>query len=131
MEETGESPAKKRKVSHRGAKAKGSDYERQVSAWLNANIPGLETRRALLSGGGRNTGDADIEGSPGVHLELKRTETFSPKAAMAQAETAISKAKIKTMPVVVNRTNGMKTEDSYVVMRLEHWSKMYQAWLRA
>lgn len=113
-------------LTPRGSKNKGSGYEREVAAWLNENVPGLRARRALLSGGGRNDGGADLDGTPHVHMELKRTETFAPKAAMRQAEESISRAPEKMMPVVINRTNGMSTEDSLVVMRLKDWIKLYR-----
>lgn len=125
-------PARKKpRVSVRGVKAKGSDYEREVAAWLNDNIPGLSARRALLSGGGRSDGGSDIEGAPMLHLELKRTEAFAPKAAMAQAEAAVKKAASGLVPVVVSRSNRMATEDSLVVMRLKDFAAMYRIVLAA
>lgn len=114
--------------SGRGAKAKGSDYERELAAHINETV-GLNARRALLSGGGRNDGGADIEGTPLIHIEAKRTETFSPYAAMEQAELAISKAREKSMPVVIQRRNNMKTGKSMVVMRMDDWMQMYSALL--
>lgn len=113
----------KRRLTPRGSKAKGSDYEREVAAYLNEKL-GLRTRRALLSGGGRNDGGADLDGMPFYHLELKRTETFAPYAAMKQAEEAISKAPHKRQPVVINRRNRMTTGESLVVMRLDDWMEL-------
>jgi Holliday junction resolvase len=124
----------KRKVSHRGSKNKGSTFEREIASYLNETM-GLESRRALLSGGGRNDGGADLDGTPLIHVEAKRTETFSPYAAMVQAETAIGKAigkaKDKVMPVVIQRRNNVATARSLVVMRAEDWVKMYAAYLQA
>lgn len=116
--------------SGRGSKAKGSDYERQLAAYLNENV-GTNARRALLSGGGRNEGGSDLDGTPLIHVEAKRTETFAPYAAMQQAEDAISKLRVeeKPMPVVMQRRNGMKTGDSLVVMRLDHWMELYRTQL--
>lgn len=120
-------PVRKRRLSPRGSKAKGSGYERELATWLNERMPALRTRRALLSGGGRSDGGADLDGTPRIHIEAKRTETFAPKAAMAQAEEAISRGDDKAlMPVVINRTNRMPTDDSLVVMRLRDWAVMYE-----
>jgi hypothetical protein len=118
----------KRKVSHRGSKAKGSDFERELAKYLN-DMLGLTSRRALLSGGGRSDGGADLEGTPLIHVEAKRTETFAPYAAMVQAEMAIGKATEKVMPVVIQRRNNVPTARSLVVMRAEDWVKLYSAFL--
>lgn len=112
----------------RGSKAKGSGYERELAAYLNERL-GIGARRALLSGGGRNDGGADLDGTPLIHVEAKRTETFAPYKAMSQAEEAISKAVEKNIPVVINRRNNMPTGASLVVMRMDAWLDMYQAFL--
>ena len=116
-------------MSGRGSKAKGSGYERELAAWLNDTVPGVRSRRALLSGGGRDEGGADLDGTPGIHIEAKRTEAINVKAALRQAEAAIAKAAEKTMPVVVTRQNRMATGESLVVMRADDWAKLYAAWL--
>jgi hypothetical protein len=122
-------PKKKSRVSSgRGAKAKGSNYERELAEFLNEGV-GLTSRRALLSGGGRNDGGADLDGTPLIHIEAKRTETFSPYAAMFQAEESISRGSRLAMPVVIQRRNNMKTGDSMVVMRMFDWMKLYKAFL--
>lgn len=113
-------------MTPRGSKTKGSNYEREVAAWLNERVLGLSARRALLSGGGRNDGGADLDGTPHVHMELKRTERFAPRDAMRQAEDAISRAGGGPMPVVVTRSNREGTGESLVVMRLADWVKLYR-----
>jgi len=113
-----------RRVSARGSKNKGNSYERELAAYVNT-ATGLRSRRALLSGGGRNDGGADLDGTPHIHVEAKRTETFSPYEAMKQAEAAIGKSGQDIWPVVVNRKNGMPTGDSLVVMRLDDWLRLY------
>lgn len=116
--------------SGRGSKAKGSDYERELAKYLNETL-GLQSRRALLSGGGRNEGGADLDGTPLIHIEAKRTETFAPYAAMEQAEATITRNSRPDFPVVMQRRNGVKTNDSMVVMRLKDWTLLYEAYLRA
>ncbi len=115
--------------SGRGAKAKGSNYERELASYLSETI-GVTARRALLSGGGRNDGGADLEGTPEIHIEAKRTETFAPYAAMEQAEVAIKKGGKPLFPVVMQRRNRMATGESMVVMRLSDWVDFYAAYLR-
>lgn len=118
-------------MSGRGSKAKGNAYEVEVAAYIAEGV-GLDCRRALLSGGGRNDGGADLDGTPLVHMELKRVESFSPYKAMGQAEEAISKARDKSVkPVVVTRRNRMRTGESLVVMRLDDWLPLYQMWIRS
>ena len=118
-------------MSGRGSKAKGSSYELEVASYLAESV-GLKCRRALLSGGGRNDGGADLDGTPLVHMELKRVESFSPYKAMEQAEQAISKARDKSVkPVVVTRRNRMRTGESLVVMRLDDWLPVYELWLKS
>ncbi|CAB4159039.1 hypothetical protein UFOVP708_45 [uncultured Caudovirales phage] len=116
----------------RASKAKGSGYERELAAWLNERV-GIRSRRALLSGGGRNDGGADLDGVPHVHIEAKRTEAINVKAALRQAEASIAKGEHqpddKPMPVVVTRQNRMATGESLVVMRADDWVKLYSAWL--
>jgi len=114
----------------RSSKKKGSGYERELAAYLNETV-GLSSRRALLSGGGRNEGGADLDGTPLIHVEAKRTETFAPYAAMAQAEAAITKSGDKVMPVVINRRNNMKTGESLAVMRFDDFLRMNSAYLSA
>lgn len=113
-----------RKISARGSKNKGSNFERELATYINTNT-GLRSRRALLSGGGRNDGGADLDGTPHIHVEAKRTETFAPYAAMKQAEAAIEKSGDAVWPVVINRKNNMSTGESLVVMRLDHFLRLY------
>ena len=115
--------------SGRGAKAKGSNFERELSSYLNESA-GISSRRALLSGGGRNDGGSDLDGTPLIHVEAKRTETFAPYAAMKQAEESIKRGSRPAMPVVMQRRNLMSTGSSLVVMRMDDWLKMYSALLK-
>lgn len=113
-----------RRLSARGSKNKGSAYERELAAYINGHT-GLRSRRALLSGGGRNDGGADLDGTPHIHVEAKRTEAFAPYEAMKQAETAIGKSGADVWPVVVSRRSNIPTGDSLVVMRLDHFIHLY------
>jgi hypothetical protein len=116
-------------LSPRGGKAKGSSYERELAAYMNVHV-GLSARRALLSGGGRNDGGADLDGTPLIHIEAKRTETFAPYAAIQQAEESIKRGARLAIPVVMQRRNNVPTGKGLVVMRMDDWLKLYAAFLR-
>jgi hypothetical protein len=123
-------------------KQKGDAYERELASYMATHLEPILTgipRRALLSGGGVSDGGYDLEnvridvarhGHPSsqqyeLGVEAKRTETFAPYKAMAQAETAranLAKRGFKThniVPLVVNRKNNMATGDSLVCLRLK------------
>ena len=115
-------------------KRKGDGYERELAKWLNHWLFGdkPQVQRAPLSGGGANLfggGLPDLNGTPFVWVEAKRTEKFSPYAALEQAEAGIEKSNSSDIPVVVSRKNRMDTSESLVVMRLGDWLPMYKAFL--
>ncbi len=116
---------KKRRVSHKGSKAKGADFEREIAAYLNDNVAGLNVRRALLSGGGRSEGGADLDDLPGIWAELKRTERLDLHGAMRQATIGLGKSKLDLMPTVITRRNQQATKDALVTMRLSDWLELY------
>ena len=101
-------------------KRKGDGYERELAKWLDDQLygGGGQIQRAMLSGGGRNLGGggmADLVGTPHIWVEAKRTEKFKPYEAIEQAETGIDKSNSRDIPIVMQRRNQMKTEDSLVV----------------
>lgn len=115
-------------------KRKGDGYERELAKWLDRRLFGGEGKvtRAPLSGGGSyitGGGRADLIGTPDLWVEAKRTEKFQPYAAMQQAETGIHKSDTPEMPVVMQRRNNMKTQDSLVVMRLNDFAFIYEGYL--
>lgn len=115
-------------VSGRGAKAKGDNFERQVAAYLNDKIEGLDAYRTPLSGmrGGRETATPDLSNTPGVAIECKRTETISARRWMKQAVEAAG----ANAPVVITRQNRDSMDDALVIMRLGEWIKFYEAVVR-
>jgi len=114
---------KKRKVSHRGSKQKGDDYEREVAEYLNGKLFGRQVvRRRLLSGGGRADSSSDLENTKPFHMELKRTERLQIHEALNQA--IMGSVNTKGIPVVVSRSSRTQTEDSLVVMRLKDFVKV-------
>ena len=70
------------------------------------------------------TGDAaDVDGLPGIHVEVKRTERFRLYDAMAQAIR--DSAPTGDRPVVFHRRNN---DDWLVIMRFADWIDLYRAW---
>jgi|TARA_B100000315_G_scaffold197100_1_gene188420 hypothetical protein len=123
------------------SKRKGDGFEREIAEYLNARLfPGTRrARRAPLSGGGASFGvqnsdsgggSADILGAPDVWIEAKRTERFTPYAAMEQAERGIKGQEAPEIPVVINRRNRVSTGDALVVMRFDGWLELYEAFLK-
>ena len=115
-------------------KRKGDGYERELAKWLDNMLFNNrnQVQRMPLSGGGSHVGGggrADITGTPTIWIEAKRTEKFAPYAAMEQAERGITGKKSRDIPVVVSRRNQMTTGDSLVVMRMQDWVDLYQAYL--
>ena len=106
-------PKKKRRVSQRGCKAKGSIYEREVAAYLNEQVSGLSVRRALLSGGGRSDGGMDLDGFPHIWPELKRVEKLNFHDAMKQATGGVMRSgRTDLKPAVIqSRTFPMRPNE--------------------
>ncbi len=122
-----------KRVSMKGLKAKGDKFERELAAHISTHT-GLVCERAPLSGGGvigQLSGGADLIGTPGLHVEAKRVERLNFLEALAQAERAIEKQGAPEVPVVVNRRNRMATGDALVVLRLDAFLALYNAWLQA
>ena len=114
-------------------KNKGDSYERELAQYFNDNVPALNNSasRRLLSGGGRNEGLADLVGvrigRKELHIEAKRVERLNFWDAMKQAVknsgheicTNRSETSLIGIPVVINRRNKVKTEDSLCTLRLK------------
>ena len=98
------------------SRAKGANAERELARLLRAE--GFDARRGQQYSGAN--GDADVVGLPGVHLEVKRTETFRLWDALAQAK---HDARPGEMPVVVHRRNNCEW---VVVMTLAHFLELYR-----
>lgn len=118
------------------SKAKGDKYEREIAAHINALVFQGEpvASRAPLSGGGRTfqgAGESDLEGTPHLHVEAKRTERFQPWEAMRQAEASISARRSSDIPVVITRRNRTPTGQSLVCLRLDDFLKLYASHLSA
>lgn len=123
-----------KRTNGRAPKDRGDRYEREVAAFFNEGVFEDErVQRAPLSGGGKvafGKGGMDLLGLWGLFPELKRTNRFSPYAAMKQAMENKHASHAPEAPVVISRRDQMPTEDSLVVMKLGDWTELYASWLR-
>ena len=100
----------------RMSRNKGKTGERELANILKEH--GYNARRGAQYCGAN--GDADVVGLPGIHIEVKRTETLSLYTALEQAE---SDAREDEIPVVFHRRNRKRW---VVIMELENFLNMYQ-----
>jgi hypothetical protein len=113
------------------SKRKGDDYERALAAHINERLGTTTCARAPMSGGGfigQHTSGSDLLGLSPFHIEAKRTERLNVREAMRQAEAAIAKNKSPDIPVVITRRNREAMGQSLVVMRLDAWCNLVDAY---
>lgn len=91
---------KSRSAQGRASKEKGKLGEREVAAILRDR--GFQARRGQQFAGGGDSPDV-VHTVPGLHIEVKRTETLSLYTAMGQAE---EDAPTDQIPVVVHRRSN-------------------------
>jgi Holliday junction resolvase len=108
---------------------KGSKYENELAKYFREQA-GVPAFRSPLSGGGFGHDPmADILGTPGLHIEAKRTERPQILPALEQAEAALSRSYSGDAPIVITRKNNVPTGQSLCVMRLEDFIKLYKVFL--
>ena len=93
------------------SREKGKKGERELAGILKAH--GYKARRGQQYCG--TSGEADVVGIPGVHIECKRVEALNIYTSMAQA---VRDARPGEIPTVFHRKNR---EDWLVTMRLEDY----------
>lgn len=96
---------------------------------------GYNTRRGQQYSGAN--GDADVEGLPGIHCEIKRVEHLNIDKALQQSIRDTYADELKQgkelIPAVFHRSNDDRKKDSTkgtwkVTLRLTDFMKLYQAW---
>ena len=103
------------------SRRKGAAGEREFAAFCREH--GYEAERTAQHCG--KTGQAaDVRGLPGIHIEVKRTETFSLYTAMEQAKRDNHG---KIIPIVAHRRNR---QEWVIVMEAKDWFKFYERWLQ-
>lgn len=98
------------------SKRKGKVAEIEIAHILQER--GYDARRSQQFCG--SNGDADVVGLPGVHIEVKRTESLSLYKALEQSK---NDARDNEIPVVFHRKNHQKW---VAIMELENFLNMYE-----
>lgn len=115
------------------SRRKGAVGEREIAGILQEY--GYEARRGQQFSGAN--GDADVEGLPGIHMEVKRVEHLNIDKALQQAirdnyADELKQGK-KLIPAVFHRANDDRKKDSTkgtwkVTLTLKDFMEIYQAW---
>ena len=101
---------------------KGKRGEREWAALCRDQ--GYDCKRTAQFRG--NTGDAgDVEGLPGIHIEVKRTEALRPWDYMAQSAHDAAANGEGNLPIVAWKKND---HGWMVLMKAEDWFQLYRAW---
>lgn len=100
----------------RMSRNKGKTGERELANILKEH--GYDARRGQQFCGAN--GDADVVGLPGIHIEVKRTESLSLYPALEQAG---SDAREGEIPVVFHRRNHKRW---VAIMELENFLNLYK-----
>lgn len=102
----------------KASKEKGKRGERELAAVLREH--GYSARRGQQFCGA--SGDADVIGLDGIHIEVKRTEALRLYDALVQAK---ADARPGEKPAVFHRKNNHKW---VVVQELDDWIEIYKEW---
>lgn len=115
------------------SRRKGKVGENEIAHILQGY--GYNTRRGQQFSGAN--GDADVEGLPGIHMEVKRVEHLNIDKALQQAirdnyADELKQGK-KLIPAVFHRANDDRKKDSTkgtwkVTLTLKDFMEIYQAW---
>lgn len=104
------------------SREKGKRGEREVANLCKQY--GYDCQRTAQNRG--KTGEAgDVEGLPGIHIEVKRTEKFSLYEALEQAKRDATAKGEGDMPVVFHRKND---HEWVVVMAAGDFFTIYREW---
>lgn len=117
---------KKKRVSGKGARDKGLNFERELIAFLSSNL-GIQLARGVAGAQAfdKAKGSTDIFGMPHLAVEAKRTETFNMRQFMEQTTRNAG----VDIPLIVHRYSRQSMEDSNVVLSLENFLRIYRAYL--
>ena len=106
----------------KASREKGKRGEREWA--LYCRDQGYDCHRTAQYRG--NTGAAgDVEGLPGIHMEVKRTEALRPWDYMDQAARDAGEAGKGQLPIVAWKKNNHKW---MVLMKAEDWFELYREW---
>lgn len=122
--------SKRRRVSARGSKRKGDQFERDLAEYFTSNI-GIPVVRSKISTPflpSPSVGMPDLINTPFLAVEAKRNEALDYRKAIAQAARNASSS---NHPIVINRRSRENIEDSVCFMRLSDFMAIYRRALLA
>ena len=93
------------------SRRKGKAGELEFAGLCKAH--GYDCRRGQQYSGAN--GDADVEGLPGIHIEVKRVERLDLEGAMSQS---VRDARVGELPIVAHRKNR---GEWLITMRADDW----------
>lgn len=108
----------------RGARLKGSNFERTIANFLTAQTE-VEFQRGLgqTRRGGSEVPDVYSEKFPDLHFELKRQKRCSIRQAYMQALDDTKNSKVH---IIITKDDQ---EDTLVTMELNQWVQLFNCWL--
>jgi len=101
-------------------KRKGSAAELAVAKWLRK----LGWIHAERSRAGWQDDRGDIDGMPGVCIEVKAEKKFDLPAYLRELEVEMENAKAWTGTVIIKRRGSMNVDDWYAVMPAKIWAEL-------
>ena len=105
----------------RTSRTKGKVGEREVAhLFIDNGFP--DAHRSAQCRGNSKDGEADVAGTPGIHVEVKRGEKLNLENAMQQS-IRDSELQKDGIPVVIHRKNGTEW---LVTMRFSDWVEWYK-----
>lgn len=105
----------------RTSRTKGKVGEREVAhLFIDNGFP--DAHRSAQCRGNSKDGEADVAGTPGIHVEVKRVEKLNLENAMQQS-IRDSELQKDGIPVVIHRKNGAEW---LVTMRFLDWVEWYK-----
>ena len=96
------------------SREKGKRGERELASVLRSY--GYAARRGVQYHGGKDS--PDVDGLPGIHIEVKRTERLNLYDALTQSKADAG----NDMPVVIHRKNDCEW---VVIQPLKDWIILY------
>jgi len=101
-------------------KRKGSAAELAVAKWLRK----LGWVHAERSRAGWTDDRGDIDGLPGICIEVKAEKKFDLPGYLRELEVEMENAKAWTGTVIIKRRGSMNVDDWYAVMPAKIWAEL-------
>ena len=115
----------KKSASEQGkaSREKGKRGERAFCQFCKSEGYGNVHRTAQFRG---NTGAAgDVEGLPGIHVEVKNVEKLNVRAALEQSIRDAEASGKGEIPILAHKKNNAEW---LITMRAEDWFQLYREW---